>query len=151
MSKIEYDQHIAIYEKVISDEICDQLVTWYKQLKDERITLSAKQDANLLATWRTDKVIQIPAGCPSWCFPTGITKSMWPIVENCMKIYCNKYEPTPPQYPLISDGWKMLVKFFPSCLRSFVFQIPNFQIHCSVVTSSAVRYIDTVDRHKYIL
>jgi len=107
MFNVEYDQHIAIYEKVISDEICDQLVSWYNQLKDEHITLSSKQDANLMATWRTDKVIQIPSGCPSWCFPTGITKSMWPLVETCMKVYCNKYEPTPPQYPLISDGWKM--------------------------------------------
>ena len=56
------------------------------------------------------------------------------------------FGPTPPWCVVLETYF---VGF--NSLRSFVFQIPNFQIHCSVVTSSAVLYIDTVDRHKYIL
>ena len=107
MFKKTYDQHIAIYENVISNDLCDQLVYWYKSIHEEHLTLSARHDSNLAMSWRTDSVVQIPSGVPSWCFPTDMTKSMWPGIEACQREYTNTYEVCPEYHALISDGWKI--------------------------------------------
>ena len=101
----EYDQFIGLYKNSMLSDACGMLVDWFNTIYQERLTLSAQQDASSMTTaMRKDEVLHIPAAVPKFCFPIDMVDPMWQTLGVCLKEYKQEYAM---DKPLVSDAWKM--------------------------------------------
>ena len=101
----EYDEFIGLYKKAVDPKICSQLVNWFEIAHEQKLTMTAQEDGNILsATQRKDTVLHIPSYLSRNCLPISMIQPLWTILINCLKEYKKEYSYT---HRLVSDAWKI--------------------------------------------
>jgi len=90
---MKLEQFIGIFPNAISDDLCSEFVNYFNAISEQGLTMSSMDDATRpqSGTTRKDKVIHIPSGLPTNCFPHDMCQALWTNVLKCYTIYDKEY------------------------------------------------------------
>ena len=107
MANIDF---IEIYEKTISQELCDELVNWFDLCSDKNFTYHNMPfaGARMKTTLRSDEAMAFPnVPVSSISLPGETCEAYWEVLNKCYSDYIGKYEINCGDRGLSSLYWKI--------------------------------------------